>query len=322
MEKLFFVLFSFAFGCATVPETSVERQALGTSIDVLKALSSQTYLIGYGERVSLDPDLATNEGVVEGQQIRLTLGSNTNKYAIYTVYELMEDGADNDNVRMAADGRSRLDQSGTFDAYLDGATSVVVHGQTDSWLNSNNELGEFLTETSSSQTDVLVLAPHGGAIEAYTDEEASRLQDDLATASIGASAWYCIGYQSAIGAFDAWHITSTEISEESFPYLEDVSARSFDYAVAFHGYSGSDVLVGGAAPTALKEEIRDAIDAISGFPYTVSVATSGSYAGTDASNIVNRYSSNGIQIEQPSGARSDYWDDIADAVASVIASKY
>jgi phage replication-related protein YjqB (UPF0714/DUF867 family) len=311
-------------GCMFGDQPIIGRiaQAVGTDIDVLKAKSSQSYLIGYGERISMDPDLASAEGVVEGQQVRITRQSATTKYGIYTVYEFYEDGSDNDDVRMALAGRQRLDTSDSFAGYLDGQTSVVVHGETDAWLQSNNEFGEFLDETSSSQTDVLILAPHGGYIESYTDEEASRVQTNLDNESKDASAWYCIGYQSAIGAFDAWHITSTEISEESFPYLDDVSARTFDYAVSFHGYSGSDVLVGGGASSALKTEIKEAIEAIDGFSYDVSVVTSGEYAGTDPDNIVNRYSDEGVQIEQPYGARSGYWQDIADAVSDVLSSKF
>ena len=287
-------------------------------IDVLKAKSAQTYLLNYRERISMDPNLASAEGVAEGQQVRITRKASTTKYGIYTVHAFYEDGSDNDDVRMALAGRQRLDTSDSFDALLDGQASVVLHGRTDEWLSDNDELGEFLVETSSAQTDALIMAPHGGAMEAYTDEQAARVQSQLAGASKNASAWYCMGYQSAVGAYDAWHITSVEISEESFPYLSDVSGRTFDYAISFHGYGEADIAVGGGASTATKTAIRDAIAAIEGLPYDVSVVTTGEYAGNNPDNIVNRYTSAGIQIEQPYGARSGYWQAIADAVATVI----
>jgi hypothetical protein len=50
---------------------------------------------------------------------------------------------------------------------------------------------------------VVVLAPHGGAIERHTDTQAERV-----AAMIGsdrASAWRCRGFRTGAGAFDRWH---------------------------------------------------------------------------------------------------------------------
>ena len=63
-------------------------------IDVLKALSAQTYLLNYRERISMDPNLASAEGVAEGQQVRITRKASTTKYGIYTVHAFYEDGSD------------------------------------------------------------------------------------------------------------------------------------------------------------------------------------------------------------------------------------
>lgn len=287
-------------------------------IDVLKAKSTQTYLLGYSERIAMDPDLAEQQEVVTGQQVRITREDDSSKYGIYTVHQFFEDGSDNNDVRMALAGRQRLDTTNSFDGYLDGQDAVVLHDKADSWLQNNDEFGEFLDETSDTQTAALILAPHGGLIENHTDAQAARVKSQLAAASKDVSAWYCIGYQSGVGAYDAWHITSTAISACSFPHLADVAARSFSYAVSFHGYSESDVAIGGGASSAVKTAIKEAIEGITNFPYDVTIVTSGEYAGNDPDNIVNRYSSEGVQIEQPYGARSGYWQAIADAVATVI----
>jgi hypothetical protein len=51
----------------------------------------------------------------------------------------------------------------------------------------------------------------------------------------------------------------------------------------------------------------------------VTVVNDGPYGGTSPDNFVNWLTAagNGVQIEQPYGARRDYGQAIADAVASV-----
>lgn len=288
------------------------RFALGTQIDVLKA---KTAMLEYltEENCTIDDELRVSEGLSVGDQFLLTVKNSTKKYGLVTIHSDYEDGSDNDDIRMRLSGRQRFDQSDSFDAYIDPWTAL--QGKTDSWLNDNDEMGEFKSETSSTQTDIIIMAPHGGMIENYTDELASRFYNGLTvTNSKDASLWYCIGHQDAIGAFNAWHITSTDLNEANFGYLNDLSSRTYDYAVTVHGYSGTDVLVGGGASDTLKNAVKSALDGIS-WSYTVTVVGEGdSYSGTDPDNIVNRYSSSGVQLEIPYSARRDYWEDIADVL--------
>jgi phage replication-related protein YjqB (UPF0714/DUF867 family) len=282
-------------------------------IDVLKALSSQSYLIGHGERISMDPELASAQGVSVGQQVRVKRYDEPTKYGAYTVHQFMQDGTDNDDVRMALDGRRRLDTDDSFKGWLEGCDQVVDHGHDEAWLD----------ETSDTHNGLVVCAPHGGVVENYTDEQAERVFSQLDAASKEVSCWRCKGWQGAVGAYDAWHITSTEISRDSFPYLDEIGDRGFDFAVSFHGYGEADIAVGGGASTALKQEVADAIQAVVGTDYDVSVVSDGDYGGTSPDNFVNWLTSagNGIQIEQPYGARRDYGQAIADAVAAVFEAK-
>jgi phage replication-related protein YjqB (UPF0714/DUF867 family) len=300
------------------PGIVMEWQALTSQeIDVLKA---KTEMLSYltEENCTIDDELRDNLGLVVGQQFLLTVKSDSDKYGLVTIHSDYEDGSDNNDIRMRLSSRQRFGETDSFDAYA--TVWEPVHGETDSWLRTNDEMGEFKEETSSTQEDIIIMAPHGGIIENYTDHLADRLYDGLTvTNSKDASLWYCIGYQSHIGAFDAWHITSTDISEENFPYLDDLSGRSYDYAVTVHGYSGSDVLVGGGASTAFKEDVKDALDSIS-WSYTVTVVGTGdAYGGVHVDNIVNRYSSTGVQLEIPYSARRDHWEDIADALVDFYA---
>ena len=290
-------------------------------IDVLKA---KTEMLSYltAENCTMDDELRNTLGLSVGDQFLLTRQSDTSKYGLVTIHSDYEDGTDNDDIRMRLSGRERFDTTDSFAA--DAEAWTPVHGQTDAWLSSNDEMGEFLEETSSNHTDVVFTAPHGGAIEGYTDHMAEWAFDYMDNASKEASAWYCVGYQSEIGAYDAWHITSTDISRNSFPYLDNIGDRGFDYAVSFHGYGESDIGVGGRASSALKTEVKEAIEDAVGVAYNVVILTSGSYAGTSTDNFVNWLTSSGddgVQIELPYGARRDYGQDIAEAVAAVFASK-
>jgi phage replication-related protein YjqB (UPF0714/DUF867 family) len=305
----------FACVAGEPSDQEVERGRFAVSSQEIDVLKAKTEMLSYltEENCTMDDELRNNLGLSVGQQFLLTVKNSSSKYGLVTIHSDYEDGSDNNDIRMRLFGRQRFDQSDSFDAYA--AVWTPHHGKTDSWLNDNDEMGEFKSETSSTQTDIVIMAPHGGIIENYTDELAKRFYDGLTvTNSKDASLWYCIGHQDAIGAFAAWHITSVDISEDSFPYLDDLSGRTYDYAVTVHGYSGSDVLVGGGASTSFKEDVKDALDGIS-WGYTVTVVGEGdSYAGVHEDNIVNRYSSAGVQLEIPYSARRDYWEDIADAL--------
>jgi len=294
-----------------------------SEIDILKAKVEQDYLIGHGERISMDPELASDNNVSVGQQVRIGVKekkTDPKAYGIYTVYAFMDDGTDDNDVRMAYDGRQRLNESDSFDGILSGCDQVVVHGKDESWLNDNDEFGEFLDESSISHSNIAFCAPHGGVIETRTDEMAKHAFDSLVAAGKDVTCWRCIGHQDEVGGYDAWHITSTEISRKSFPYLDQIGDRGFENVVSFHGYGEDEIAVGGGAPTAIKQAIVDAISAIDGLSYDVTIVTSGSYAGVSPDNFVNWLSLNGgggIQIEIPYGARVNHWQAIAEAVASV-----
>ncbi|MGH3897913.1 MAG: poly-gamma-glutamate hydrolase family protein [Pseudonocardiaceae bacterium] len=175
-------------------------------------------------------------------------------------------------------------------------------------------------EDNGVQSGLIALAPHGGDIEPHTDQQAERVASRLVAKAV--SSWRGKGWKDGAGAFDRWHITSTDINEASFPLLNSVISRGFTYAVAFHGLDEPEILIGGTAPASLKQEIRDAIaGATAGSCIDVRIAEPDEgFGGDDPCNIVNRLSAggaNGIQIEQSRQARSRHWADIADAVADV-----
>jgi phage replication-related protein YjqB (UPF0714/DUF867 family) len=280
---------------------------------VKKPLSGQD--LSSKEHLSADPEKLATIGRALGQQVRVKRSST--QYALYTVHLTPQESPDS-TVRMGTDGRAKIGGSFNFSATVDSQVPHLTY--TDAEAETNSEFVERLTD-NGTHTGLVAIAPHGGAIEAWTDEQAERVESQLVTK--GVSSWRCKGWKSGGGAFDRWHITSTEINEDSFPLLDSIIARGFTYAVSFHGFSDTNILIGGAAPLALKQSIQAAIQAaIAGSGISVDIATGGGYSGDSPANIVNRLTSggaNGIQIEQSLAARTSYWQAIADAVASVYA---
>jgi phage replication-related protein YjqB (UPF0714/DUF867 family) len=282
---------------------------------VKKALSShQDDLIKQKEHCSADPEKLAAVGRALGHQVRIK--RNDYEYGLYTVSEVRQESPDN-IVRMGEDGRERLGTSDEFTGTLD---SQVPHPTfTDAEAEAYSEFVERL-EDNGMHTGLIAIAPHGGMIERYTDQQAERVASRLAAKGI--SSWRCKGWKEGGGAFERWHITSTDIHEASFPRLNSVISRGFTYAVAFHGFDHPQILIGGTAPDSLKQEIKAAIEgAIAGSGITVRIAKPHEgFGGDSPRNIVNRLTiggANGIQIEQSLQARTDYGQAIADAVANV-----
>jgi phage replication-related protein YjqB (UPF0714/DUF867 family) len=250
-------------------------------------------------------------GLMIGDQIRITRGPDD--YALYTIVERRI--SDNPNIlRMGLNARQRLGTANGFQANV--INPVVAVGLTDAQAQLTDEFVERLVDDGRN-TGLVVLAPHGGMIEARTD-----LQAELVTAALGCSSWICKGYKQGGGGYRRWHITSTRLSPRSFPGLGEIANRGFDQAVAFHGISSGGVLISGTAPRALKIMVRAAIVAAvrdPGIEVTI-VQPDDDTSGGSPHNVVNWLTADGragLQIEQSAAVRSKYWRQIAEAVAAV-----
>jgi phage replication-related protein YjqB (UPF0714/DUF867 family) len=281
---------------------------------VKKAFSSQWTLLGRGEHCSLDPDRLASMTLIPGSQIRVR--RSPDQLALYTVSETRQESTDT-IVRMAQPARLRLGTGDEFDATIE--TQVPHPTMSDEEAEAASEFVERLDDRWD-QRGLVAIAPHGGSIERHTDAQAERVGSLLGCNR--ASVWRCKGFKTGGGAFERWHITSTDIHEASFPLLNTIATRGFVHAVSFHGFSDADVLVGGAAPLPLKQEIAKAVmRAVAGSGIRVRIAEPFEhYEGDSASNVVNWLSasgSDGVQIEQSLEAREGFWLPIADAVALV-----
>jgi phage replication-related protein YjqB (UPF0714/DUF867 family) len=249
-----------------------------------------------------------------GSQVRVR--RTDDQYAIYTVAEVrQQDGAN--VVRMGSSARGRLGTSKSFSATLLQPTTTKL--MTDVQAKNVSEFVERIADPPNNQ-GLVVLAPHGGAIEAKTDLQARWVADALPDGDV--TCWCCSGWKAGGGTHERWHVTSTEISPASFPGLATIADRGFAYAVSFHGQKDSGVLIGGGGPAELKQMLRQAIKAVVG-NNSVTIAEKGdSNNGMSAKNFVNWITAGGgggIQIEQSMDVRSKYWSAVAQAVANVYA---
>ena len=152
---------------------------------------------------------------------------------------------------------------------------------------------------------------------------------ELIAANFPASLWLCKGDgDGAKGAFDRWHITSTDLHPACFPLLQRLMARRFCYGVAFHGFQRkedeADVYIGGAASRPLKTAIERALNDLD-LPITVKISTGEDdpkFQGFSPDNIINRLTTSGIHLEQSVEARKNLHGEIARAVAEVFASRW
>jgi phage replication-related protein YjqB (UPF0714/DUF867 family) len=288
---------------------------------ITESLPDQPGLAARREHCSIDPEQLREIGVMVGQQVRVERAGVGP--VLFTVSEARAETPSN-IVRAGKMGRARFSPAAEFPARIFAQVPHPALTNADA-----RRFGEFIERAGDDgvATRLLVLAPHGGAIEPHTDAQAERLAAVLAAAGKPpVTTWRCQGYDQPGGpsAFVRWHITSTETHEASFPRLARIGRRRFAHAVSFHGMTREAVLIGGGGPVALKQALREEIArALDGSGIPVLIATErDDNSGFSPRNIVNRYcSGTGVQIEQSGRARREHWRAIADAVARVYAPR-
>ena len=262
------------------------------------------------------------------QQVRLELPTVNGKIpAIYTVSTVHEGEPDVVFVGEKILGFVNCLQPQNTDPCIgEVKAQVAAEGLTDKQAETYGEFIEQLSDYGQNQK-LVVIAPHGGEIEKNTDKQAEIVGNQCSSEDV--SLWICKGFDKGDkSAYERWHITSTEISEKSFPKLNTIFGRKFEYSIAFHGWTNYNICVGGRKNKTvdkLKVELKDAIQ------YTlreqgsnIQVNVSGcpecpkAFNGDSEDNIVNRLGTNGIQIEQSKMAREKYHEYIAKAVADTI----
>ena len=285
----------------------------------------QDDLPGHAEHASAVPELMQAVGLDVGRQAVIRRDVDT--FALYTLTDARTE-VSADTVRMGRGGRGRLDgaEEQQLRARLD---SVAVDpAATEEEARRGEKLLELFDD--GDRRGLIVIAPHGGDIEPFTDHQAEHVRDLLC--DLGVGCWRCKGWKPGGGAAARWHVTSTDLSTASFPQLATVAAGGFRHAVSFHGFVDEgrpDIIIGGSARPAQAGDAggdrrggrRDRSPGRDRGP-------DDPLGGAEAANIVNRLTSDrrhGLQIEQQPSARSGTvpdsgtprWQAIATAVADV-----
>lgn len=280
------------------------------------------------EHCAVDPESLAAIDSALGRQVLIR--KTPDRLALYTVTELISVPAP--AVHVGTEGLARLASP------TDGPPAQFDATVETDFTDDDEQAPTRLTEELLGEhtTGLAILAPHGGRIEGGTDLQAESVYKALALRAKPVRAWIARGFNPT-GAHKCWHITSSEISEYSFPKLGSLFASTtargpYAHAVAFHGHNDSEaIVVGGGLPrndehTALKTElsskIRIALEAVVNPPPVVEVGLFGPLAGVQRKNIVNRVTvrGNGIQIEQPAAVRDD--EAQREAVARAVAEFY
>lgn len=283
------------------------------------ATAAQSHLKADREHCSVDRVILSRLGVAKGDQVRIV--TDAGQWALYTIGEIHSERRPA-TARSGPNGLARLAATGPFDGRLD--SQIARSELTDCQAETAGELVERLDDVGH-QRRLVVLAPHGGRIEVHTDDQAEHLATVLDAAvsadSSRVTCWRAKGWRPGGGASERWHIRSTDLAFASFPLLGSLAARGFDHAVAFHGYQGDEVLIGGADRDLRSEVCRSVSRALTPTGINVRLATAADgLNGDNPANIVNRLTASGVggvQLEQSLTARTKHWRLIAQAVADV-----
>ncbi|MDQ2050215.1 hypothetical protein RBH26_06930 [Natronolimnohabitans sp. A-GB9] len=279
--------------------------------------------------VSADPRLLSDWDLSVGQQIRLT--RTDGEFAAYTITEERPESTE-ESVRMPDSGKSRLDlgPSGrtpsddrngcpgpvtdhSLDDEFEAEISSTVPASDLSARDARRE-GELVEQLDERDSSLVMIAPHGGGMQPWTDEQAAYAADLTSATSWRALGW---GPTPASGAFQRWYVPSTEIDPASYPKLEQIADTEFDVAVDFGGVCERGIEVGGNADESLRIAVRDSIN--EALPSRVLEAElSDDPTGAADSMLVNRLGDDGIFLSQSYTTRLAYHEEIAYGVAAAL----
>lgn len=278
------------------------------------------------EHIGVDVDLyrqmKASGLLLLNDQVVLTIGS----YKCPLTVEILESHSVITEVRIGTDAATRLNATlpttGTLTAY---APDTPVD---DAAAQAAGQYYESKTDNGSN-TVMIVIAPHGGNIEADTDTLATAAKTALDAASPNAkltSLWigkgYGLGGQSS---YDRHHISTVDTCVRLNPVLDTIDARGWSYCLAFHGQStNSRIDIG--CPTAQNAFVDALVTALQGDAALsgVTIARSSDtveIAGADLNNLGNRLAaSHYVQFEIGPNVRAS--GTMRAAIVSKIAAAY
>jgi phage replication-related protein YjqB (UPF0714/DUF867 family) len=180
-----------------------------------------------------------------------------------------------------------------------------------------------------SNTVMIVIAPHGGNIEASTDTLATAAKTALDAASPNPKAtslWIGKGYgYGSQTSYDRHHISTVDTCVAQNPVLDTLDTRGWSYCIAFHGQDTNNRIDIGC-PAAQNTFVDALVTALQGDAALTGVTIARStdtveIAGADLNNLGNRLApSHYVQFEIGPNVRAS--GTMRSAIISKIAAAY
>ncbi|KJR69242.1 poly-gamma-glutamate hydrolase family protein [Bacillus velezensis] len=162
-------------------------------------------------------------------------------------------------------------------------------------LKVNESPFNFSVFSKEQDTDVLILAPHGGGIEGGTSELAKELSETYST--------YLFEALKTPGAFDL-HLTSANFDEPRA--LEML--KEHEFTLSLHGYASNDqqVLVGGTD----RDKAEAITSTLNNAGYSAELLDEGTrLSGSSPNNVANKNKTGkSIQLELSTGLRKSMFN--------------
>ncbi|WP_102422201.1 poly-gamma-glutamate hydrolase family protein [Bacillus amyloliquefaciens] len=162
-------------------------------------------------------------------------------------------------------------------------------------LKANESPFNFSVFSKEQDTDVLILAPHGGGIEGGTSELAKELSETYST--------YLFEALKTPGAFDL-HLTSTNFDEPQA--LEML--KEHEFTLSLHGYASNDqhVLVGGTD----RDKAEAITSTLNNAGYSAELLDEGTrLSGSSPNNVANKNKTGkSVQLELSTGLRKSMFN--------------
>ncbi|AXR79056.1 Orc1/cdc6 family replication initiation protein [Natrarchaeobaculum sulfurireducens] len=286
----------------------------------------QSSLEGDRTALSADPRLLSAYDLSEGQQVRVE--RRDDEFAAYTIVEERPEDP-TDIIRAADVTRCRLDLEeatppapGDVECPSPDQNCSLADDEFEVTLSTTipnpdlsesqaREQGELIERLDERGTDRIFLAPHGGAVQPWTDDQA-----EYAAELTASTCWRTKGWGPDGGnAFRRWHVPTMELSPESYPELETIADTEYDLAVDCSGVCDAGVLVGGTADRDLRETVRDSInDALPRCAIEAELEDD----GTSDRMLVNRLGEESIYLSQSYDSRRAYWEEVAHGLAAAL----
>ena len=257
--------------------------------------------------VAVSQSVASELEIVEGQQVALANPNAspqrvaTGRYiAAYCVAAITD--SNDECVELDTDGRQYISDEPDFEAGL--RDQVPDNSLTVPEARRRNEFTETL-HIDDYTSDILVMAYHGGDIEANTAESADWFHKKCKEHGITTDVYTARGYGKK--NFGRWHVGSSSMHLRSFPKLREVAAGHYDLAVSFHLHNVANnaespkVLVGGRVQPDLRYRVAGRLDDTLPSKYDyITELSQHSMMGASHENVVNwvtRDGESGLQIE-------------------------